>query len=86
MLQVNTLQQHVMEMLQLYRSLNYKIVTPILETITFPDSIFVVSRGYEYTLWDLINERKGLTDFEIAYFLIDIMELMNYLRTRDCLI
>lgn len=62
-LQVNTLHQHLMDMLQLYRSLNSKIVTPIIEIITVTDSIFIVSKGYESTLDDLVKKREGLSDF-----------------------
>lgn len=52
-----------MDMLQLYRSLNSKIVTPIIEIITVTDSIFIVSKGYESTLDDLVKKREGLSDF-----------------------
>lgn len=62
-LQVNTLHQHLMDMLQLYRSLNSKIVTPVIEIITVTDSIFIVSKGYESTLDDLVKKREGLSDF-----------------------
>jgi hypothetical protein len=85
-LQVNTLQQHLTQMLQLYRSLNSKIVTPILEVITEGESLFVVSRGYEWTVEELVRRREGLSEFEVAYFLVDLMELMGYLRSRDCLL
>lgn len=62
-LQVNTLTQHLTHMLQLYRSLNSKIVTPILEVITEGESLFVVSRGYEWTVEELVRRREGLSEF-----------------------
>jgi hypothetical protein len=85
-LQVNTLSHHLSRILQLYRSLNSKIVTPILEVISEGESVFVVSRGYEWTAEALVRRREGLSEFEVAYFLVDLMELMGYLRSRDCLL
>jgi len=38
-------------------------VTPIIEIIEKTDSIFIISKGYEKSLLDLIEEREGLTDF-----------------------
>ncbi len=45
-----------------------------------------MSRGYEWTVEALVRRREGLSEFEIAYFLVDLMELMSYLRSRDCLL
>lgn len=62
-LQVNTLSGHLQTIIQLYRSLNARIVTPIIEVIDRHDCTFVVSNGYERTLGDLVHKREGLTDF-----------------------
>jgi hypothetical protein len=62
-LQVNTLSQHLTRILTLYRSLNSKIVTPILEVINEGESMFVVSKGYEWSAEALVRRREGLSEF-----------------------
>ena len=85
-LQVNTLSQHLQRSLQLYRSLNAKVVTPIVEVISLTDAVYLVSKAHPHSLEELVRRREGLSDFEIAYFMVDLMELMNYLRSRECLL
>lgn len=62
-LQVNTLANHLNSIIGLYRSLNSKIVTPILEVIQEGEALFVVSRGYEWTVEALVQRREGLSEF-----------------------
>ena len=57
LLQVNTLSEHFEEILILHKSLNSKIVTPIIEIIDKTDSMFIISKGYEQTLADLVSKR-----------------------------
>ena len=81
-LQVNSLVSHFTRLLPLYRQLNAKVVSPIVDVVPQEEGWFVVSRGHSHTLADLIAQRKTLTQFEIAYFLTDLVEMLSYLHSR----
>ena len=81
-LQVNALVNHFTRLLPLYRQLNAKIVSPILDVIIEQEGWFVVSQGHQHTLADLIAQRKTLTQFAVAYFLTDLFEMLSYIHSR----
>ncbi len=85
-LNLNALTQHLYHIIALFKSLNSRKITPILEVIDKSDSIYVISKGYQKLLSELIEKREGLTEFEVAYFLGDLHELFAYLKSRELLL
>ena len=60
-LKLNAMTDHLMRALDIYKPLKHRKIVSISEIIDKPDSIFVVSQGYQHLLSDLVDKREGLT-------------------------
>lgn len=56
-LSLNALTEHLNRVINIFKTLNSRKIAPIIEVIDKPDSIFVISRGYQQQLSDLIEKR-----------------------------
>ena len=60
-LKLNAMADHLTRAIQLFKPLKHRKVISIIEVIEQPDSIYVISQGYQQLLSDLIEKRQGLT-------------------------
>lgn len=44
--------------------------------------MYIISKAERYRLSELVDKREGLTEFEVVYFLGELMEVLGYLRSR----
>jgi len=56
-LKLNAMTDHLLQAIDLFKQLKHRKIVSISEVIDKPDSIYIVSQGYQQYLLDLIQKR-----------------------------
>ena len=85
LLQLNSYREQLENNIRRFKSMNSKSLCQIYSYTEDGDVLYIVCESEKYKLSDLVSKREGLTEFEAIYFSLSMMEILTYLKSRNCL-